>query len=365
MFMELQLFGLSTISAPYTVAAFCFMGLLLVAAFSTSLIHPIHRKGIERCLFWAFGFLLSAFAMLRPFGLALDDPSYLEILNALCPVGDCSNGSPIARDYVWFGLVSLGLQYWPGSLDVALVLSGFGVCIKLFVIDRLCRQRLLAMLLLVPISFIQYDMTQLRAGFASAWMMLGIYWLVRSRVLLGGLTLLSNFMVHSQGIFSPGLLAYRLLRLRPWIFPSCTVILLGLIYVGLYPDASMLGWLGLAAESATYFSGLQAGNYDGMKVFPWGYLPILGYGVWLWSAATEEHKKISNIVAASLLLGLALAWFFAIIPVIQTRLFDFYTLPLVFLAGNAGNSRLKIGLTCLLALVLYLRLELVQDWILG
>jgi hypothetical protein len=363
--MDLQLFGLTTISAPYTLAAFFFMGLLLVAALSTSLIHSVHRKVIERSLFWIFGFVLCVFAMLRPYGLALDDHSYLVILNALCPAGDCSNGSPIFRDYVWFGLVSLGLSYWPDSLDVALVLSGLGVFIKLFVIDRLCRQRLLALLLLVPLSFIQYDMTQLRAGFASAWMMLGIYWLVRSHVLLGGLILLSNFLMHSQGIFSPGLLAYRLLRLNPWIFPSYTVILLGLIYLGLCPDSTMLSWLGLAAESATYFVGLQEGNYDGMKVFPWGYLPILGYGVWLWSTAAEEHKKISNIVAVSLLLGLALAWFFTIIPVIQTRLFDFYTLPLVFLAGNVGNSRFKTELTCLLALVLYLRLELVQDWILG
>lgn len=363
--MELQLFGLSTISAPYTVAALSYMGLLLVAALSAPLIHYVHRKGIERGLFWVFGFVLCAFAILRPSGLALDDPSYVEILNALCPVGDCSNGLPIVRDYVWFWLVSLGLPYWPGSLDVALLLSGLGVFIKLFVIDRLCRQRLLALLLLVPLSFIQYDMTQLRAGFASAWMMLGIYWLVRSRVLLGRLTLLSNFMVHSQAIFSPGLLAYRLLRLRPWIFPSYTVILLVLIYIGLCPDSSMLSWLGLQAESATYFAGLQEGNYDGIKAFPWGYLPILSYGVWLWFASAEEHKKISNLVAASLLLGLTLAWFFAIIPVIQTRLFDFYALPLVFLAGNVGNSRLKMVLTCLLALVLYLRLELVQDWILG
>ena len=363
--MEIQLFGISTLSAPYTLAAFSFMGLLLAASLSTALIYYPRRNGIDRCIFWAFGVVLCLFAMFRPFGLGLDDPSYVEILDALCPVGDCSNGAPITRDFVWFGLVSLGLPYWSGSLNVALVLSGLGVFVKLFVIDRLCRQRLLALLLLVPLSFIQYDMTQLRAGFASAWMMLGIYWLVRSRVILGSLTLLSNFMVHSQAIFSPGLLTCRLLGLRPWIFPSCTVFLLGLIYLGLYPNSSMLSWLGLVAESATYFAGLQEGSYDGVKAFPWGYLPILGYGVWLWTATAEEHKKTANIVAASLLLGLTLAWFFAIIPVIQTRLFDFYALPVVLLAGNLGNSRLKMALTCLLALVLYLRLELLQDWILG
>lgn len=363
--LALQLFGFDTISAPYTVSAFCFMGLLLLVALSTSLFQFAHRDGVDRGFFWIFGFVLCIFAVLRPMGLALDDPSYVEILDALCPSGDCANGSPITRDFVWFGLVSLGLKYWPASLEVALTLSSFGVFIKLLVIDRLCRQRLLALLLLIPLSFLQYDMTQLRAGFASAWMLLGIYWLVRSRTMLGSFALLSNFMAHSQAIFSPGLLAYRLLGLRRRIFPRFTVVLLGLIYLGLSPTFSMLNWLNVVPESETYFAGLEGGQYDGIKAFPWIYLPILVYGVWLWSAAPEEQKKTANIVAASLLIGLTLAWFFAIIPVIQTRLFDFFALPLVLLAGNVGNSKLKIELTCLLAVMLYLRLELIQDWILG
>ena len=124
----------------------------------------------------------------------------------------------------------------------------------------------------------------------------------------------------------------------------------------------MLGSLGLMPKSATYLLG---GGYEGDKVFPWGYLPVLAYGAWVWSSAEERHRKVANIVGTSLLLGLALAWFFAAIPVIQTRLFDFYALPLILLAGNPGNSKIKIALSSLLAFVLYLRLELLQDWILG
>lgn len=363
--MDFQLFGLPTLFEPYTLAAFCFMGMLLIAVLGSSFIYRPYRNISDRCLFWTFGFILCAFSFFRPFGLALDDPSYVEILSELCPGGDCSTGTPIVRDYIWFWLVSFGLPYWPNSLNSALALSSLGVFIKLFVIDRLCSQRLIALLLLIPLSFVQYDMTQMRAGFASAWMMLAIYYLARSKIMLGNFTILSNFMVHSQGIFSGGVLAYRLFELRRWIFPISLILLLCLIFLELRPAESMLSWLGVVPEAATYFLALQDNAYEGARIFAWGYMPMLIYGVWLWSAATVEHKKIANIVAASIFLAVTLAWFFAIIPVMQTRLFDFYVLPLVLLVGNMGYSKIKIAVTCLLALILYLRLELFQDWILG
>lgn len=362
---NLELFGLSSLYAIYTIAGLLFMGLLLVAAIFTSLISENEHDMVDRALFWMFGLLLCGFATFRPVGLALDDPAYIEILYDLCPAGNCANGLPIERDHIWFGLARLGLLYFPGGLDVALTLSGFGVFIKLFVIDRLCQQRLLALLLFVPISFIQYDMTQLRAGFASAWMMLGIYWLVRSRIVLGSLIIVSNFMVHSQAIFSIGLLANRFLVLKRWIFPSCTIAFLGFIYMGVFPSYAILSELnsfGVIPKSAAY---LLEGGYEGEKAFPWGYLPILGYGIWLWSSSTKELEKVSNIVATSLLLGLVIAWFFTAIPIIQTRLFDFYALPIILLAGNLGKSSFKFAATSLLAIGLYLRLELIQDWILG
>lgn len=360
-----RLLGLPTIFSPFTLAGFGFVALLCVLAFGVSWSGAAHRERIDRSLFWVFGLALMAFAVLRPVGLARDDLAYVEILKTLCPEGDCSKGLPITRDWVWYGIVRLGLPHWPGNLHLALALSGLGLLIKLFVIDRLCNQRLLALLLLIPLSFVQYDLTQLRAGLAASWMLLGIYWLIRSQVLLGGAALLSNFAVHSQAIFSPGLLAYRLFERSRWLLPVGIIVLLGMIYSGLYPSASTLNWLGLVSEAAPYFSSMQAGEYAGIKPFPWAFLLMLGYGIWLCFTVAKEHRKVANIVAAALFLGTALAWFFAIIPTMQNRLFEFYAVPLILLAGNVGRSKLKIALTCLLAVVLYLRLELLHDWILG
>lgn len=357
--------GLSTIGSPFTVACFCFVGLLAAIALSVSLSQSSHREKIDRGLFWAFGLVLVAFAVLRPIGLARDDLAYLEILKALCPAGECAKGTPITRDYVWYGLVKLGLPLLPGSLFVAFALSGLGVLIKLFVVDRLCREKLLALLLLIPLSFIQYDLTQLRAGLASSWMMLGIYWLVRAQVWLGGAALATNFIVHSQAIFSPALLGYRVFRLSRWILPAGILLLLALLYSGFYPSAENLAWLGLIAQSLSFYPGTLNGAYVGVKLFPWGYFLVLSYGIWLCDALRLTQRSITEIASAGLFLGMFVAWFFAINPVMQTRVFEFYTIPLVLLAGNVGHSMVKIGVTCLLALVLYLRLELLHDWILG
>lgn len=341
------------------------MGLLLVIALATSLSQSVHRERIDRSLFWFFGFVLVAFAVLRPIGLARDDLAYVEILKALCPGGDCGKGAPIVRDYVWYGLVKLGLPLLPGSLLAASAVSGLGVLIKLFVIDRLCRERLLALLLLTPLSFVQYDLTQLRAGLASAWMMLGIYWLMRSQVWLGTGALVTNFTVHSQAIFSPVLLGYRIFGMSRWILPAGSLLALALLYRGFYPSASTLAWLGLIPEVVPYYSGSLNGSYVGVKIFPWAYFLILAYGIWLCDALRPAHRRISEIVSAGLLLGMFVVWFFAINPTMQTRIFEFYAIPLVLLAGNVGRSKVRISVTCVLALVLYLRLELLHDWILG
>lgn len=360
-----HLLGLPTIGSPFTIASFGFVGLLAVVALSVSLSQARHRERIDRGLFWAFGLVLVAFAVLRPVGLARDDLAYVEILKALCPAGECAKGMPIARDYVWYGLVKLGLPLLPGNLLAALVVSGLGVLIKLFVIDRLCKEKLLALLLLIPLSFVQYDLTQLRAGLASSWMMLGIYWLARSQVWLGAAALVTNFTVHSQAIFSPVLLGYRVFRLSRWILPASCLLALALLYGGFYPSASNLAWLGLIPEAATYYVGTINGAYVGVKLFPLAYFLILAYGVWLCDALRLTQRSVSEIASAGLLLGMFVAWFFAINPTMQTRIFEFYTVPLVLLAGNAGHSKLKIMLTVCLAWVLYMRLELLHDWILG
>lgn len=358
-----QWHGLATISSSYTLAGFWLMVTLAGLGIGINLCSSQHRARYDRPLFWLIGLALVVFAVLRPIGLARDDMAYVAIIDGLCPHGDCTKGSPITRDYIWYYLIKLGLSFQPGSLRVALVLCGFGIMLKLFIIDQLCRQRLLALLLFIPLCYVQYDLTQLRAGLAISWMMVGIYFLVRSWV-FGAVALGSNFTVHSQAIFAPGLLSYRLFGLSRWILPLGSIALLILLYSGAHPTLRTLDWLRVIIDKFPDYAGVLISGYPLIKPFPWAYLLIVVYGVALCASMTQ-CLKLTRIVSAALFLGIALAWFFAFNPTIQGRFFEFYVIPLVFLAGNVGQSKIKAVATLLLAIFLYLRLELLHDWILG
>ena len=362
---KLQLAGLPTLLAPMSTLGFAVMAFLAILAVGLSFSSSNYIKKMDRGFFWAVGLGLVGFALLRPIGLARDDLAYVEIVKSLCVQGNCAEGAPIVRDYVWYGFIKLGALYWPENFRVALAVSGIGVLIKLCVIDHLCSHRLIALLLFIPLCYVQYDLTQLRAGFAISWMMIGVYALVRSRVWVGLGVLGTNFMVHSQAIFSPGLLCYRIFGLSRWILPVLTAFALFLIYTGFYPSVDTLSWLGGLSQTAPYYMGSQSGAYVGVRLFPWAYFLILGYGLWLCDAERMTQRKLTEIVSAGIFIGMFVAWVFAINPTIQTRIFEFYAVLLVLLAGNVGDSRGKMAVTCTLALVLYMRLELLHDWILG
>ena len=357
--------GLPTLFSSFTLVGFGFMLTLGLLAICFSWKWFVYREHVDRTLFWVFGVLLIAFAVFRPIGLARDDLAYVQILNSTCPTVDCANATFATKDWIWYELIRVIFPYLSGDLIAALVVSGLGVLVKLIVIDQLCRQRLLALLLLIPLSFVQYDLTQLRAGLATSWMLLGILWLARSQIWLGSAALLTNLAVHFQAIFSPGLLMYRIFGLSRWVLPIGILALLGMVYGGMYPNAANTHWLLDFERTAPYYKDLTFGLYAGTKALPIGYLPILAYGVWLCFSVGAEHRRMANIIAASLFLAMSLAWLFVVIPTMQGRLFDFYVLPIVLLAGNVGASKPKILLTCIMAFMLYLRLELFNDWILG
>lgn len=364
--IDLKAEGLQTILAPYTATGFMLMFLLSALAFRLCFRKNDSREQVDRVLFWSIGIVLIAFTFLRPIGIARDDLAYLEMIQGLrLPDGGCLYGDSINRDYVWCGIVRQGLLFFPENIRVALGLSVIGLLVKLFVIDQLCKQRLLSLLLFVPLCYIQYDLTQLRAGFAISWLFLGVYFLIRSQALLGGFFMFSNFAAHSQAAFSPALLGYRIFNFGRWILPVGITLAIVLMYSGLYPNAEMLSSFQGIKGLKTYLISSGNAAYTGIKIFPLGYFLILGYGIWLCDLLRFSCQKLSYIVSMSLFTGMTAAWFFAVNPTIQARVFEFYAVPLVLLAGNIGYSRPKTVVTCVLSLVLYMRLELLNDWILG
>lgn len=320
---------------------------------------------LDRRVFLIFGVGLILFTLYRPLPLSRDDIAYINIGKSICPFDDCGPSLQGNRDWLWYMGVSL-LKSIADNERALMCLAAIGIAIKIFVIDRLCKQKLAALILLIPLTYIQYDFTQLRAGLAISWYFIGILFLVKRELFLASSFMGGNFLIHSQALPSLALLPIFLLNRLKWVLPACIFFFIYLIHAGLFPGLSLIEKLHfINIGAAPYLSATAYKDYLNHRIFPIGYLPILGYALWLCWGINPLKDRLVQTVGASVMLALLLAWIFSFNPTMQTRMFEFYIAPLVLLAGNIGSSKIKLIGTTLLALILYLRLELLNNWILG
>ena len=346
---------------PYSLLCFIFF----FSGALTSKYISLKKPGLDRAVFWVFALTLIGFTFLRPLLLSRDDAAYIQIAQSICSINECGFSFQGPRDWGWYFAISFLKSFFNNEQSL-MALASIGVAIKLLVIDQLCKQRLLALVLLVPLTYIQYDFTQLRAGFAISWYFLAIFFLVRNKTWIASSLLVSNFAFHAQAAPSIGLIPFAWLNQRQWVLPISVISFLCLIYTGLFPSFEIMKQLHIAKTGADAYLAMNAmGEYINFKIFPLGYIPILAFGLWLCWGNNPQKDRLCRIVGASLLLAMFLAWVFSFNPTIQTRMFEFYIAPLVLLAGNIGSNRVKLLGTLVISTILYLRLELLHDWILG
>lgn len=342
---------------------FCFVFFIFVAFSSAYITHQ--KPALDRTAFWIFGSGLFLFTLARPLSLARDDIAYLDIAQSICDINECGLLIQGHRDWFWYLSMAVFKAFLSNGRSL-MALASVGVAIKLLVIDQLCKQRLLALVLLIPLTYIQYDFTQLRAGFAISWYFIAVLFLIQNKTWLSGSFLATNFLLHSQALPSILLLPFTWLNQRQWVLPIIMVGFLALIYTGLFPSFELMQQLHIAKSGAGAYLAMNAsGEYINVKIFPLGYLPILAFGLWLCWGNHPQKDRLSRVVGASILLAMFLAWLFSFNPTIQTRMFEFYIAPLVLLAGNIGSKKAKLVGTLVLSGILYLRLEWLHDWILG
>lgn len=347
----------------YSLGFLCFFSLLIsLNLFCTA------RKNthLEKRLFWVFASFLVTFSALRPMGIARDDlAGYVGWSSKICPFTECLQPIQSTRDWAWYFLVSI-LNSFMSSERAVLVLSGIGTLTQLFIISRFCHQKLLALALFIPLTYLYYDFTLLRAGSALTLFFIGLYFMVHSKKLLGSGILLGNYLFHTQGIFSIGVLPFSWIAKYKYISIALILCLIGCIYLQWTPPLQQLTFLS-KNETQFYWGLLNEGIFSKERLFPIADLLIIAYLIFI---LAEDKTKISSgsiqqYALGSILLGVFLAWFFAPIHAAQTRLFDFYAAPLVFLAGNLKLNKINLFATLGLAILLYARMELIHNWILG
>jgi hypothetical protein len=323
------------------------------------------NKNLENLTFISSGFLLIAFTATRPLGLAIDDLAYIEISQGICAFSDCMRPIQSPRDYAWYTGVGVLKSLIDGPQAI-LILASLGLTLQLYVIYKLCNQKILALAFFVPHIYLLFDFTIFRAGFALSFYFLAIYLLVSNRKWLGTSFLVSNFLFHSQGIFSVGLLPMRWLARRKTTCIMIAAILLAAIYFRLTPNIYQLAFL-VKTEAAPYLQQALNGEFIQNRSFPrFGLLLIIFMlAVYILREKVLDSRAVNNYVLGSTMLALFLAWFFAPITLIQLRLFDFYMAPLVFLVGNLKRNIWSYWATSTVAILLFIRLVFINNFILG
>jgi hypothetical protein len=131
------------------------------------------------------------------------------------------------------------------------------------------------------------------------------------------------------------------------------------------PTLTQLSFLGKTNGGSTYLMQALDGQFAGANSFPLAGLLVLIYLLVIFTFEKEAliSDKVNQYVLASAMWGLMLAWFFAPIMIMQTRLFDFYIAPLVFLVGNLRLNKWTFWGTMFVAFLLYARLEIWHNFI--
>lgn len=332
------------------------------------------RIGTDRWIFLGVAACLVAFAAFRPFGVGLDDLNGYATLQyeMSCPTLECGRIIQGSRDYAWYSIVGLLKSFYTGA-RVVLWLSGIGLVLKLWILDRLCRYRTLALLIYFSTFYIIHDLTALRISLAISVYLLGFYFLVQGRTLWGGGLLLGNVFFHLQGILAPLLLAGRGIDLSPVRLRFFLLLPLLLLGVALYPNNEILNELldhpaGRSVADllfgSSYVEWKLGGRYENYRLLPVVVPPTLLIIAWLLPDLSKHSPVLLRFSATSLLIAAWFLWGYAVIPDVQLRVWHFFLVPIVFVIGNIELTRWKVAAILVLSGIYLLKYTVVNDLLL-
>ena len=332
------------------------------------------RYFLDRWLFWGVSTLLVIFAAFRPLGVGVDDLNYAHgVFDMTCSTFTCGQWIQGKRDQGWYSIVGLLRSFYPHP-QVILWLAGLSLAVKLWVMDRLCRHRCLALFFYISCFYIIHDISALRVSLAISVYLLSFYWLVRGRYLLGAGLLMANGFFHQQAFLAPLLLLGRWFRWTPVRLTWVLLLPLFLLSLAVYPNETLLNWLVaqpwgkgvtdvLFGIDTPFLSTKLIGGYDHVRIVPVVVPPTLLLTAWLLPDLTSRASTFAY-VSTSLVTAAWLLWGYAIIPDVQLRFWHFFLLPIVFVIGNAKLTRWKLVAILSLSAIYLFKYTVIHDLLL-
>lgn len=329
--------------------------------------------GAHNYFYILFSVLLVLFAAFRPIGVSRDDINYLDIFNTICPSISCEKWVQGSRDWGWFSAVGLLKSIW---LDprVMLLLSACGLIVKLWVIYRICRQPMMALLLYAGVFYQILDLTQFRVSLASTFYFVSFYFLYRGKFLVGGALTLFAGLFHKQAFISPLILIGKKLRIQHSMLVVLCSLPIVMMLLGFYPEIPKIikAFYSDNASGSFFTQGLEmyleskaAGYYEGWRVAPIVYYPFIALALFLSKDILIEDETLYGYISIGILSGAWILWGFASLPDVQTRFFEFMMMPVVLLAGLCRFDLLRFGTVSTVSGVFIVKYNILHQLIVG
>lgn len=346
--------AVSFLQGSYSGAFLLFWWVMLVTCAVTWGIQSKNNSSIntnaECFLFWVFGLAMVGFAALRPIGIARDDLGYLQIYNTLCPTFDCGQLIQGERDWGWYSLIAL-LKSVVSDPKVVLWSAAVALLIKLGVIYSLAARPLPVLLLYLAFFYEIHDLIALRVSFAIAIFMGAIWLLAHCRTYWNWWALFACGFFHKQAFVAPLILVGSLFRTYRWLSIAVCLIPVFLLNIGIYPKLHLiLPHMSPEFQRIIVVQGLDtqirsvvAGFYNGWRVAPVVAYPQILLILWLLIKHQSSNDRLTSLLTGCLSMGCLFLWGFASLPDAQVRLFDFFMVPTVLLAGMRRLKSLELA----------------------
>jgi hypothetical protein len=324
----------------------------------------------ENRVYWVFSAILIGFTALRPFGAGMDDPVHYSLhYRDLCPLTECNNWFSKGRDSVWYFVVAALKSVWSTPLVILWLAAGV-LFIKLYIITRLSKNLLLALLIYVGIFYQAHDMTTHRQSMAALFYLLAFYAMVRYRPKTSIPFLLLSGLTHKQAWISALLLLVPWIRRHGAISHRFIVLAISLILLGFYPKlilSNLMGWGVMPVAAARLIESHLQLQQEGWVNLHFRAVPLEGYPLTLFvlyslSGSGLRGDRVWSNAAASLCIAYFVLWITAGEEILQYRQFYFFLLPLVVLVGCGDLRRLTVISSVILVALYVVKYDLMHPF---
>lgn len=287
---------------------------VLIVVYLVCSVASLENRRTAKVVYIAVGITLTLLAALRPEGV---DNDYAEYVSHFNNYDQIALLEPTFKAIAWFSHTFLGSNY----IFLFAVYAVLGVTLKFIAIRELSNFALLSVAIYISQFFILHEMTQIRAGIASSFMLLSIKPLFERnwrRFLLYALCAtafhLSGVIILALWFINP----HRRLKIYLLLIPAAILIyLLGVDILGIIPIPYLSAKIAIYQNLREYTDCV----HNHINLFNSLYLVRLGLCYLLfWAAPTlRKHNRYFTLLLKIYTISLAAMPLFAPIPVVAFR----------------------------------------------